>query len=62
MICKLNYINQYNYLNTGNADVKPGGPGSLNNTYTGNLFLKNENCNKVPVNYKPNNLNSQNFK
>lgn len=53
--CQLFNQTQFNYLNTGISDVKPGSPESLNNTYTGNLILKNKLCNKVPVNYKPNN-------
>jgi surface protein len=53
--CQLFSQTQFNYLNTGNADSKPGSPDSLNNTYTGNLILKNKLCNKVEVKYKPSN-------
>ena len=53
--CQLFAQNQFNYLNTGNEVAKPGSPDSLNNTYTGNVILKNKLCGKAPVNYKPNN-------
>jgi hypothetical protein len=49
--------NQFNYLNTGDAETKPGAPKSFNNTYTGNIILKNKFCNKATVIYKPNNYN-----
>lgn len=53
--CQLFAQNQFNYLNNGNADTTPGSPESLNNTYTGNIILKNKLCIKAPVNYKPSN-------
>ena len=53
--CQLFNQTQFNYLNTGDAQAKPGSPESLDNTYTGNFILKNKLCNKSPVIYKPNN-------
>jgi hypothetical protein len=49
--------NQYNYIRSGNPNVKPGTAAALNNTYAANQEVTSCNtpiCNK-PVFYKPNN-------
>lgn len=51
--------NQFNYLRSGNASVKPGAPGSQNNKYTVNQegmnYCPDPSNNYIAVSYKPSN-------
>ena len=51
--------NEFNYLRSGNASVKPGAPGAENNKYAANQegikYVCNGDNNYVTVNYKPSN-------